>query len=599
MPFLSNDFIDSNRYFSYLENQRNWSDFFVILIPIIGNIAACFFSSKNSNWDDQDFVMEKVLAHGLNLEHASRRLKGNRDIVFAATNQNVEAFKFADNAVKEDYEFALECFLRHCDKIHSFRFFPEKIKCNKDFITQAIELMGPNGAHDYIPIQLALPLTKDRDFMLFMISKNKEYFDVIDPTLWQDESFILDAICKNRKILQNEFFTEHRKDKDFVIKVVTRDGLALQHIEWALRYDIGVISAAVSANGLALKFAFTNDIKLIKMAIEQNPEAIEYAQLLDNQHQRLLNNDHDLFIEICSKSLFTFAEASDELKKDPEFVGEVIRRNGLALLYADDQFKSDIEYINLALETAPNIFNRLDLSSFSQEQVERMALKVAENEYVFPIYQNLPELLKENKDLILALVAKNYQELEHVQDSFKNDEDIILAGFIGNPRAILFASEQIKRDQDFIFGLLRQKLQATYDISDELKNDKAFMLRVIDLDPTLSRFASNDLKKDRAFASAAIKKDGMNIAYFDFREDRELVLEALKQNPLALKYLDFRFKINKPLVLDCVRRNGLALEFASFNLRRDLEVVKAAITQNPEAIEFASKALREQLIVQV
>ena len=53
-----------------------------------------------------DVVMIAVRQDGMALEHASKTLKNNKQVVLAAVNQNRNAFQFASAALMNDEKFA-------------------------------------------------------------------------------------------------------------------------------------------------------------------------------------------------------------------------------------------------------------------------------------------------------------------------------------------------------------------------------------------------------------------------------------------------------------------------------------------------------------
>tara|TARA_R110000868_G_scaffold140631_3_gene356430 strand:- start:763 stop:1008 length:246 start_codon:yes stop_codon:yes gene_type:complete len=53
------------------------------------------------NWNDKDFVLEKVKQNGLALEFASEELRNDLEVVIEAIKQDLNAFSFASPEVNK------------------------------------------------------------------------------------------------------------------------------------------------------------------------------------------------------------------------------------------------------------------------------------------------------------------------------------------------------------------------------------------------------------------------------------------------------------------------------------------------------------------
>jgi len=68
--------------------------------------------TNTQNWNDKDFVLEKVKQDGWCLYYASKELRGNKEVVLEAVRQSGGALRFASKELRKDKEVVLEAMIQ-------------------------------------------------------------------------------------------------------------------------------------------------------------------------------------------------------------------------------------------------------------------------------------------------------------------------------------------------------------------------------------------------------------------------------------------------------------------------------------------------------
>ena len=101
-------------------------------------------------------------------------------------------------------------------------------------------------------------LSKNKNIMLPLISKNANVLEYVDESLKKDKEFVLIAVQNNGLTLQylsNFWTTTLRKDRSIVMAAVKNNGMALQYADYSLQRDKYVVINAIKQNKEAIKYA--------------------------------------------------------------------------------------------------------------------------------------------------------------------------------------------------------------------------------------------------------------------------------------------------------------------------------------------------------
>ena len=204
------------------ETLRDNKELVMEVVSKKGASTAEFLSQKFQ--DDKDVMMAAVSSHGMNLKYASKRLKNDKEVVLAA----VRSIKTSNSVIPVPLDF--DNVLAHASK---------RLRSNKEVVLAAVSTLA------------------------------EQINSVVDPTgnLRSDKSIARAVFSApdtqkyighglNTKKSRFDFLSsDFRKDREFVMEVVSKSGRNLEHVDASLRNDKQVVKAAYLQNPDSLKFA--------------------------------------------------------------------------------------------------------------------------------------------------------------------------------------------------------------------------------------------------------------------------------------------------------------------------------------------------------
>lgn len=103
LPFLTEDKIRKNSYFTHLSNKSILRSI-VLLIPGIGNIYVGLFE-----FYDKEYTLAAVRENGMLLRYQSRALRNDKEVALAAVRNNPNAFQYVGDLLINDQDIRNVC----------------------------------------------------------------------------------------------------------------------------------------------------------------------------------------------------------------------------------------------------------------------------------------------------------------------------------------------------------------------------------------------------------------------------------------------------------------------------------------------------------
>jgi predicted methyltransferase len=418
------------------------------------------------------------------------------------------------------------------------------------------------------------------------------------------------------KFVENDW----KKNTEFMLAVVQKNGLALEHASEALKADREVVLAAVQQNGLALEHAseaLRANEEVVLAAVRQNRLAINLASKNEKAVLAVVQQDYtalqhagadlkgNIMLAVVQQNGLALEYASEALRANKKVVLAAVQQNGLALEHASEALRANEEVVLAALQQTSQAM------PFVSEELQ------AKNQRIITTHRQ--QLIKEHT-LTPKRVTQWGTQWEELCRKYSLSEAEKITGFAnimihqhpldGNrkleAKIIVKRIEPPKREKTPI-EWSKEKLT---DIekwikycSDKSEYNQQVVSEVKLIRDQLKGGLTRDpgVKKDREVVLAAVNKSGLVLQYASkaLKADREVVLAAVKKNGFALQYASKALKADRDVVLAAVKKNGFALQYASKALRANEEVVLAAVGQNELAKKFASKRLKRDLDVKV
>ena len=277
-------------------------------------------------------------------------------------------------------------------------------------------------------------------------AKEKRFAEVHQWVLWGYRGNLLSASCN----IKNSF--------DCVMKSVAHNGLELQWASEALKGNERVAMAAVARNGNALQYAseeLRRDKEVVMIAVAQSGRALQYTS-------EELRGDKEVAMAAVAQNGRALLWASNELKGDKEVVMAAVAQDGFALRYASYELKGDKEVVMVAMSNnlialkyiAKTLCNDKDLAKNALKMnihtIQFFSVQIALDyiktnvgrKHVF--IKNMPDSLRNNKNIVSIFVKHNGTSLEHASDDLRDDVDIVKLAIDNWPHSVYFASERVK-----------------------------------------------------------------------------------------------------------------------------------------------------------
>ena len=398
------------------------------------------------------------------------------------------------------------------------------------------------------------------------------------------ESEEIEKASKSRQTLKdtNEAV---QNDKPFVLTTVKQNGLALQFASPKFKRDKQIVMAAVVQDGRALEFAspkLQQDKQIVMAAVQRDGNALCYAS-------QEMKNDKQIVLSAVQRHGEALQYASSVLRDDKKVVYAAIKQSGEALCYASEALQNDKPFILSAAKKHEE--------EERKKELERRRIEREESEKRWKEKEELERTMKKKeaeKNKMLERINQDDSALKDASEELRNDKDIVLAAVARNGGMLQFASPELQKDKAIVSTAVVQNACALQYACEDMKSNREIVLTAVKVDGQVLQYANLELQNDKEVVLAAVQQNGLALEFASPRlqKNEEIVLTATKQNGSALEYVSPEFQYDKSIVLAAVVQKGQALEFASPKLQNNREIVLVAVQHNGTALQFASPELR-------
>jgi hypothetical protein len=268
---------------------------------------------------DGPVCFDAVKKDGLLLEHCSKIMQSNRNIVLEAVKNNAEAIHYADESMRADADI-VQHMVRQRGQL--LRLASEELRGNLDLVLEVV--------HDlwFTAEYVADSLRFSEEFWKEVIEQDPE-------TGWMAFSYAP---------------VELRSDPALMMEAIKVDPMAFKFASDELRNDSGFVLEAVKVNWIALKHAsrrVRSDAKVVLEALSQDFEALQYAST-----ELLADPTFALEAAGYHGRALAGGGVARALQDDKDWVLKAVRKNPVALVYADDDHREDRNVVNSSMAGA-------------------------------------------------------------------------------------------------------------------------------------------------------------------------------------------------------------------------------------------------------
>lgn len=301
-------------------------------------------------------VSHAVRQNGLSLAYADPSLQSNRNIVLLAVQQSGMALLHASPELKKDFDIVKTAVQQRGWALSAA---DESLLKNPEIVEAAVR-------QDGFALHIAdKSFMKNRKIVQVAIGQDGQALQFADPELKKDIKMVTLAIAQNGQALRHASIV-FRRDPRMVKKAIENNPKALEWAAPALRNNEEIIKLAESKSPLAaLKgagTAFRHDKEFVERILQKDGLALRVAGM----EWRDDENAVQLAVEQNGLAL---QYASPRLRKNRKLVRLAVRNNGLALRFAYQAFKNDRKIVEIAVR---NNGAALEIASSSLQKDERL-----------------------------------------------------------------------------------------------------------------------------------------------------------------------------------------------------------------------------------
>jgi len=190
------------------------------------------------------------------------------------------------------------------------------------------------------------------------------------------------------------------------------------------------------------------DASFILAAVKREPLALQFAD-------DVVRADRDVVLAAVRQCGDAFLFANDDLKREHDFVMRVVGTKSGTLKYASEEMQAD-----------PQIQEEAETTSY----VERV-LNADDGVAVSMLVLDAPERWRADVRFALVAVKKCGRALQHVADSLRDDKEVVFAAVRQDGAALDFASERLRADKAMVLAAVRTSPAAIGFAKDPLNQD--------------------------------------------------------------------------------------------------------------------------------
>lgn len=317
-----------------------------------------------------------------------------------------------------------------------------------------------------------------------------------------------------------------------------------------------------------------------------------------------LASDRDVIIAALRINPVNIMMVPDEYKDDKEAALIVVSRVGAFLRYFSESIRSDLDVVRTALYHLSD--GALTHILITPELIDDKEIRELAIKYYAAEFQYLPNLMKSNKEQVLYYINEiNPYIYQYLPKTVKDDIDVIKAVLTREFYTIRFVTNKNKSllDKEFYILALHSATNKEYDFTEEFKKyipkpylkDEDFVSRIVEAHPNILEAADKKFKDNKEIILKLVKHngDGLEFASKRLKEDKEVVLTAVQEDGFALRYvLNEELRRDKDILRAALNECGAYLRFIPDEYKDDEELVSVAVKCDAWAIENASDRLQ-------
>lgn len=385
--------------------------------------------------NDKEFMLKAIEKNLWSIEWASEELLNNKDFLLKAIDIDTCCIGYTSDELRNDKDFMLKAI-----EINSLTigYASDELKDNKDFMLQVIQ------DNDWCTGYASERLKNDEEYMLKAVSKNSWNIKYASDELKNDKDFILKAIeIDGWCILStNEDF---RMNEDFMLEAIKLNSWSINLIPPILRNNEEFMLQAIKLNYLCLEY-ISNELLAHSEIINRVFEFINISKYSGNP---MLSDENIILEAIKNGELFCFANVSDDIRNNREFMLKAIELNSDCIGYSSNKLLNDSDYMIEVIKKNPKCINFASVD------------------------------LKHEKDFMLKAIERDIWCMEYARENLLNDEDFVLQAIERqNYKCLVYGNIKFRGDKEFMLKAIEKDIICYELISDDLRYDNDILQKL-------------------------------------------------------------------------------------------------------------------------
>jgi hypothetical protein len=202
---------------------------------------------------------------------------------------------------------------------------------------------------------------------------------------------------------------------------------------------------------------------------------------------------------------------------------------------------------------------------------------------------------KNDKEIVLACII-NGSDIKDASIGLQRDRDVILAAVTKNIENINCIPQEFIEDQEFIYSVVSTVYKNTPEFINhcEQKNMKQLFQAAVKQGFSL-KYLPEVYRGDKDIVLTAAINNSDNLQYVSggLKLDREFIMSVLQV--ISETVIPYCFSCDKEFVLDAIHKDASLFKQASLELKDDTKLVAEAIMINEKCLKYASRRVQTEL----
>ncbi len=252
-----------------------------------------------------------------------------------------------------------------------------------------------------------------------------------------------------------------------------------------------------------------------------------------------IRNNEDFILENITRYPYKFI--SDELKNNRSFILKLLKYRPSYFRFLEEKFRSDKKLVLKVLEKDKNLSFR--------NPIEEIVIEVD-----YSILKYVSDELKNDIEIINAVLDYNVNEYEFLPKKYKNDKKIIERVLKEDSNLAKYLEEDIKNDTKYIEELYFKYdfpiIYTNSEIINKYSNDREVMKKEIYKNVDVINYISEELLNDKKYIINVIEDAESGKSFYNkkliekYRDNEEVMGALIKYNSYYISHASNRIKKN-------------------------------------------------------